>query len=136
MTDIKVHQTNILPLRWFANMCGSIACWSILKAAYLDEDENYGWQYKMHGIIHKLTWPISYKYGSHYEFSIDMSGPDWDDYDENGIPYWEKTGTVDPDYKPLTMNKEQLAEWRESMDKDWDFEDFWTRDAFRIIKKV
>ena len=20
------------------------------------------------------------------------------DYDENGIPYWEKTGTVDPDY--------------------------------------
>ena len=21
------------------------------------------------------------------------------DYDENGIPYWEKTGTVDPDYK-------------------------------------
>lgn len=21
------------------------------------------------------------------------------DYDENGVPYWEKTGTVDPDYK-------------------------------------
>ena len=20
------------------------------------------------------------------------------DYDENGIPYWDKTGTVDPDY--------------------------------------
>lgn len=22
------------------------------------------------------------------------------DYDENGVPYWEKTGTVDPDYDP------------------------------------
>ena len=22
------------------------------------------------------------------------------DYDDNGIPYWEKTGTVDPDYDP------------------------------------
>lgn len=21
------------------------------------------------------------------------------DYDENGVPYWEKLGTVDPDYK-------------------------------------
>ena len=20
----------------------------------------------------------------------DLSGPEWDDYDENGIPYWEK----------------------------------------------
>lgn len=24
------------------------------------------------------------------------------DYDDNGIPYWEKTGTVDPDYDPKT----------------------------------
>lgn len=23
-----------------------------------------------------------------------------DDYDENGIPYWERTGVVDPDYDP------------------------------------
>lgn len=22
------------------------------------------------------------------------------DYDEIGVPYWEKTGTVDPDYDP------------------------------------
>lgn len=31
---------------------------------------------------------------------LDMSSPGWDDYDENGVPYWEKTGVVDPDYNP------------------------------------
>jgi len=111
VNDLKVNNTNILPLRWFANMCGSIACWSILKAAYLDEDENYGWQYKIHGIIHKLTWPISYKYGSFYEFSFDMSGDGWDDYDSDGVPYWEKYNL------------------------DWDYIDPETDDAFRVIKK-
>jgi hypothetical protein len=25
-------------------------------------------------------------------FKEDMSGPEWDDYDEDGIPYWEKWG--------------------------------------------
>ncbi len=24
------------------------------------------------------------------QMKSDMSGPGWDDYDENGIPYWEK----------------------------------------------
>lgn len=27
----------------------------------------------------------------------DLSGPGWDDYDKNGIPYWAKTGFIDPD---------------------------------------
>lgn len=40
------------------------------------------------------------------------------DYDENGIPYWEKTGTVDPEYI-----------------QPWKFVDPWTGDAFRIIKR-
>ena len=38
------------------------------------------------------------------------------DYDENGCPYWKKTGTVDPDYS------------------EWDFIDD-NGDAFRIIYK-
>lgn len=120
------------PLRWFANICGSVAGWAMLKAAWLDEDKKYGRLYDFYGRIYFKTLPIYLKWGTTYQFSFDMSGPAWDDYDENGVPYWEKTGTVDPDYIP--MNKEQLAEWRESMNKDWDFIDYWTNDAFRVIR--
>lgn len=48
---------------------------------------------------------------------MDLSGEEWNDYDENGIPYWEKTGTVDPDYNP------------------WQYIDPETNDAFRLIYK-
>ena len=43
--------------------------------------------------------------------NINMSGDGWNDYDSDGIPYWEK------------------------YDLDWDFEDEVTGDAFRIIRK-
>lgn len=29
------------------------------------------------------------------KFKIDSKY--WDDYDEDGVPYWEKTGFIDPD---------------------------------------
>lgn len=107
--SVKENQSRP-PLRWIANTLGNIGSWSILKLALLDEDEKYGWQYKMYGVIHDLTWPVYRKYGTFYKLDIDLSGAGWDDYDENGIPYWEK--------------------W-----EDWDFEDYETGDAFRIIKK-
>jgi hypothetical protein len=91
-------------------MCGSIAGWAIMRISYQDELEDFGWRYKLHSTIWKITWPVYYKFGTFYEFSYDMSGDGWNDYDENGIPYWEK--------------------W-----VDWDFEDAWTGDAFRIINK-
>jgi hypothetical protein len=118
MNDIKIHQTNILPLRWFANMCGSIACRCTLKCVYLDEAGKFGIKYTMYHWLWKLTWPPYMKWGTTYKFSFDMSGPEWDDYDENGVPYWEKTGTIDPEYV-----------------QSWQFEDPWTGDAFRLIKK-
>jgi hypothetical protein len=118
MNELKVNKTNILPLRWFANMCGEIAGWSILKAAYLDEDEHYGWKYKVHSKIYKYTWPVYYKFGTFYEFSFDMNGDGWNDYDENGVPYWEKLGTQDLDGNPI-----------------WDYIDNKTGDAFRIIRE-
>jgi hypothetical protein len=95
-----------------ANICGEIAGWSILKASYLDEDENYGWKYKIHGKVYRYTWPIYYKFGTFYKIDIDMDGPMWDDYDENGVPYWEK-----PDFIDAFI---------------WDYEDPETGDAFRI----
>ena len=42
---------------------------------------------------------------------MDLSGDGWNDYDSDGIPYWEK------------------------YDLDWDFEDKVTGDGFRIIRK-
>lgn len=89
--SVKENKTNILPLRWFANLCGEIAGWSILKAAYMDEDKDYGFMYKVHSKIFSFTWPISHKFGTFYRIDMDMLGKGWDDYDDNGHPYWYYT---------------------------------------------
>jgi hypothetical protein len=107
--SVKVNQTNILPLRWLANLCGEIAGWSVLKAAYLDEDNNHGLKYNIHGKIYRYTWPVYYRWGTVFKIDWDMSGKAWDDYDENGIPYWENF-------------------------IEWDFVDAETDDAFRVIR--
>jgi hypothetical protein len=93
-------------------MCGSISGWAILKAAYLDEIEDFGRKYNFYSFIWRITWPAYYRFGTFYEMDLDKDG--WD-YDENGVPYWEKTGMVDPDYAPA-----------------WDYIDEETGDAFRI----
>jgi hypothetical protein len=89
----------------------------MLKIAYMEEDGYTGWKYKFNGFLWDTFWPIYKKYGTFYKLNMDMSGAGWDDYDADGIPYWEKTGTVDPDYE-----------------QPWKFVDPWTGDAFRIIK--
>lgn len=114
--SVKVNKSRP-PLRWIANLAGEISGWAIMKAAYMDEYEQYGWKYNLYSKIFVLTNPISMKYGTYYKIDLDMSGKHWDDYDENGIPYWEKTGTLDPDYEPF-----------------WDYEDFETGDAFRVVR--
>lgn len=78
---------------------GSLGSWAIIRVCYLDEVENYGLRYKFYGFIHDMTWPIYRKYGTFWKLDMDLSGAEWDDYDADGIPYWEKTGTVDPDYE-------------------------------------
>jgi len=114
MNNVKINKTKVLPLRWLANMCGDIAGWAIMRISYHDELENFGWRYKLHSTIWKMTWPMYYKFGTFYEIT-DLSADGWNDYDENGVPYWEKTGVVDPDYT-----------------QPWDYIDEETGDAFRI----
>lgn len=109
MNSIKINKTNILPLRWFANLCGEISSWSILRASWLDEDENYGIRYTIHAKIWKYLWPVYMKWGTMYKLDFDMSGKGWDDYDENGIPYW------------------YFTEWQEDPE---------TGDAWRLIKNA
>jgi hypothetical protein len=107
------------PLRWIANIAGSIASRGMLKIAYMEEDGYTGWKYKFNGFLWDTFWPIYQKYGTFYKLNMDMSGAGWDDYDADGIPYWEKTGTVDPDY--------------DHEEYHWDFVDEETGDAFKVI---
>jgi hypothetical protein len=109
LMSTEINGTNILPLRWFANICGSIAGSVIMKISNQDELEDFGWRYKLHSTIWKITWPVYYKFGTTYAFDFDMSGDGWNDYDSDGVPYWEK------------------------YDLDWDYTDEETNDAFRLI---
>lgn len=107
--SIVIHNSKP-PLRWVANWAGSIASAAVMRSAWLQE---YG---KEDGISHYINeriyiylWPIYQKYGTFYEINFDMSDSWWNDYDENGVPYWET--------------------WPE-----WDYYDEQTGDGFRIIK--
>lgn len=102
-----IHQSR-RPLRWIANWAGSVATSGILDISYMEDDGYFGWKYKIRLFLWKTFYPIYSKYGTHYKLNWDLSGPAWDDYDENGVPYWEKWDL-------------------------WDYEDEETGDAFRII---
>jgi len=118
MQFIPEHQTNNLILRFIANqifhrishmfLSRSLRIYYIYENEY-DEDNSfvppkfdhlrirtYNWLYNV------LDKPYS-RWGTHYDISFDDEDQELmdrlgSDYDENGIPYWEKTGTVDPDY--------------------------------------
>ena len=97
------------PLRWIANWAGSIASKHMLELSYMEDDGlDKGFRYKYYGWLWDTFWPIYQKYGTFYKLDMDLSGPGWDDYDENGVPYWEQ--------------------WH------WDFIDEETNDAFRVIR--
>lgn len=99
------------PLRWIANWAGSRASSAVMRAAWLEEDgiEN-GLRHSINETIYKYLWPIYKKYGTFYRFSMDLSGKNWDDYDENGVPYWEAL-------------------------LEWDYYDEETGEALRIINR-
>lgn len=115
LDDSIVEHKSRPPLRWLANWAGSIASGAILKVSFMEEDGYVGWKYSYNGWLWDKFWPIYEKYGTTYRLRLDLSGKSWDDYDENGVPYWEKLGVVDPDYY------------------EWDYEDD-NGDAFRVIK--
>lgn len=128
--DTKVINKSPIPFRWIANVCGDISGWAILRISYLDELENYGWRYKLHLFIWKITWPIYFKFGTFYEWDFDMSGDGWDDYDSDGVPYWEKYHL-----DCLCHNCTDEKHCSGCMDCDNDFIDEETGDAFRLINK-
>jgi|DEB19_MinimDraft_3_1074340.scaffolds.fasta_scaffold00708_20 hypothetical protein len=103
------------PLRWVADLFGDVAGWAILRISYLDESKDLGMMYQFYSFVWRMTWPLYNKFGTVYKWDFDMSGDGWNDYDEDGIPYWEK-----PDFIDAFV---------------WDFEDEETGDAFRVLNK-
>jgi hypothetical protein len=109
--DSIVEHKSLPPLRWFANFSGSIASRGLLEISYMEDAGYTGWKYKLNCFLWDKFWPLYEKYGTTYRLRMDLSGKGWDDYDEDGVPYWEKYNL------------------------DWDYEDPETGDGFRIITK-
>lgn len=59
-----IHQSKP-PLRWIANVIGSIGSWAVLKCAFAEEDGREK-AAEIYGVIYSKTLPIWTKYGSHY----------------------------------------------------------------------
>ena len=107
LEDSTVVHNSKPPLRWIANWAGSIASKHMLELSYMEDEGIEGFRYKYYGWLWDTFWPIYQKYGSFYIWNMDT--------DE----YWEKTGTVDPDYEYDEFH--------------WDYIDEETGDAFKVI---
>ena len=91
----KIQKTKIWPLRWIGNICGSYAGNHLVKCFNYDEDGKHGFPYKYHAKMWKyLNKPYEW-WGTYYLLDIeaikkDLEGSGWDDYDEDGVAYWDK----------------------------------------------
>lgn len=63
-----IHQS-IPPLRWYANILGSIGSWAVLRCAFAEED-NRDFAAKAYGYIYSITMPTWHKYGSYYKVEM------------------------------------------------------------------
>lgn len=60
------------PLRWIANLAGEISGWAIWNAAMLDEDEDFGFRYKVYSKIFAISNPLYSKYGTFYKVKTEI----------------------------------------------------------------
>jgi hypothetical protein len=67
---LKHQKTNILPLRWIGNICGEFAGNHIVKAVYLDEDNDLGFRYKYHAKMWKYLNKPYTLWGTYYILDI------------------------------------------------------------------
>ena len=126
---IPKHNTKVLPLRWLVNHIFhpiSMVFFRIGLRANdrLEYDSEYKWYNKF---LEWFGWnwykifdkPYS-KWGTVYKFVgnlDDLGGSDWDDYDENGIPYWNYFWHNDEETGDgwRLVNKEEITLTNEDM---------------------
>lgn len=96
----KIEKTKIWPLRAIGNFLGGYAGNHLVKCFDYDEDGKYGFAYKYHAKMWKyLNKPYEW-WGTYYVIDTnawkidpdtqDLLGRLGSDYDEDGIPYWDK----------------------------------------------
>lgn len=66
----KVHKSRP-PLRWIANIAGSIATKGLLDISYMEDDGYTGWRYKVNLFLWDNLYPFYNKYGTFYEVEIE-----------------------------------------------------------------
>lgn len=99
---IKEHRTNILPLRWFANICESIAHFFLSRYLYWDNLDHFNKRSKLWAKLSTIfyapymRWGTVYVMSDKFESISNMAGAEWSDYDEDGIPYWDYLWHEDP----------------------------------------
>ena len=109
---IPEHKTNILPLRWLANyIFHPISMWFFRMG--LKANDKFEFDFSETNTLDYLKEKIGFRaynfldrpytwWGTVYVFDrskIDfdqLGGEDWDDYDDNGIPYWYYLWHEDP----------------------------------------
>ena len=61
-----IHQSRP-PLRWIANLAGTIASKGLLDISYMQDAGYTGWKYKVNLFLWDTFWPIYDKYGTVYK---------------------------------------------------------------------
>lgn len=100
------NKTNIIPLRWFANACEAMASPLLVRSVYLiEEGLDDSLRYRVYSYLSNKLYKPYFKWGTYYtvdnmkeimeELENDPEHQELlkslgSDYDEDGIPYWEK----------------------------------------------
>ena len=121
---IPEHKTSVLPLRWLANyVFHPVSMWFFSMGLKANDQLEY--DYPSATLLDEIKEKIGFKvynflnhpydwWGTTYildkNLLSDITGLGWDDYDENGIPYWDYFWHEDP---------ETGDGWRLVNKKDW-----------------
>ena len=78
------EKTNILPLRWFANICERIGHYYLMKALRLDDAKKYGQKYRLYSKIWSMLYKPYYRWGTYYKLDLNIfrESIDEDDYEK------------------------------------------------------
>ncbi len=62
----KIHQTKILPLRWFANLCEKPAHYHLNKYLYYSDHDDHGLACRLHAYISNMFYKPYRRWGTFY----------------------------------------------------------------------
>lgn len=99
------HKTKVLPLRWFGNGCEYIAHYFLDKYLHWNYMGKSNFRSKTWSWIADQFYKPYLKWGTVYAMNTnvlsqlleDTSGAAWEDYNEDGIPYWHYLWHEDPE---------------------------------------